>query len=134
MLVSLCPRLYLDRPHGDKADNPEQEADRRRVGLPVYPPSTLRDFVEWDPVTVTPGVTDDSRLAGVEAAIWGETVTDRSDLEFLLMPRLYGVGEKAWGAGGTVWDEYAGRLGPQSRVWSRRGWSWFRAEGVAWSR
>jgi hexosaminidase len=126
LLVSPTTRLYFDRPHADEGADEEQESRRQRLGLPFYPATTLRDMVEWDPVAETPGVADDSRLAGVEAAIWCETVTDRDDLEALLMPRLPGTAERAWSAAPTEWDEYVDRLSALTPAWDRRGWAWFR--------
>jgi hexosaminidase len=132
ILVSPNSTLYLDRPHVEPTASDEQEARRARVGLPFYPPASLRDLVEWDPVAETPGIDDDDRIAGVEAAVWCETVTDRDDLEFLLLPRLAGVGERAWSAAPTEWDEYVLRLAEASRAWDRRGWTWFRPASVDW--
>lgn len=85
------------------------------------------------PVDETPLVTDDSRLGGVEAALWSDTVTDRDDLEFLLLPRLAGAAEKAWTPRGTtVWEDDAQRLASQSSAWDRRRWTWFRSDEVDW--
>lgn len=131
ILVSPNSVLYLDRPYAETAADEGQEERRRRVGLPQYPPASLRDMVEWDVHAVMPGV-DDDRIAGVEAAVWCETVVDREDLEFLLLPRLAGVGERAWSSAPTVWDEYALRLATASRTWDARGWAWFRSESVDW--
>jgi hexosaminidase len=89
-------------------------------------------MVEWDPVSVTPGIDSDDRIAGVEAAVWCETVTNRDDLEFLLLPRLAGLGERAWSATPTEWDEYVHRLAEASRAWDRRGWAWFRPASIDW--
>jgi hexosaminidase len=36
----------------------------------MYPPASLQDGFDWDPIDVTPSITDDSRIAGVEAALW----------------------------------------------------------------
>jgi hexosaminidase len=126
VLVSPTTRLYFDRPHADEGADEEQESRRQRLGLPFYPATSLRDMVEWDPVTETPGVADELRLAGVEAAVWCETVADRDDLEALLLPRLPGAAERAWSAAPTEWDAYADRLGAQTSAWDRRGWAWFR--------
>ncbi|BBY61593.1 beta-N-acetylhexosaminidase [Mycolicibacterium sarraceniae] len=129
LLISPTNRVYLDRPHAAPSADPAQEERRRRVGLPVYPPASLRQGVEWDPIDAALGVDSDEQVAGVEAAAWGETVTDRDDLEFLLMPRLAGVGEKAWAiSGATDWDEFALRLAPHATAWDRRGWEWFRSQ------
>ena len=133
VLVSPNTVLYYDQPHAEKAATEEQEAQRARVGLPFYPGATLREMVEWDPVSLTPGISTDERIAGVEAAVWCETVTNRDDLEFLLLPRLAGLGERAWSAVPTEWDEYTRRLVPASRAWDRRGWTWFRPASIDWS-
>ncbi|MFE5852360.1 beta-N-acetylhexosaminidase [Streptomyces sp. NPDC056500] len=133
ILVSPTTRLYLDRPHGEPSTDTDQEELRARVGLQVYPGATLREFVEWEPLDETPAVDSDTQLAGVEAAVWCETVESREELEYLLLPRLAGVGEKAWTASGcTTWDDYADRLSTQSTAWDRRGWTWFRSSLVAW--
>ncbi|MFH8249577.1 family 20 glycosylhydrolase [Microbacterium sp. B2969] len=132
ILVSSNRTLYLDRPHADAAATVEQEATRSRVGLPFYPPATLREMVEWDPVAETPAIESDHRIGGIEAAVWCETVTNRDDLEFLLLPRLAGVGERGWSTHPTDWNEYVVRLAAASRAWNRRGWNWFRPASIEW--
>ena len=132
VLISPNTQLYFDRPHAEQAATEEQEAMRARVGLPLMPAATLREMVEWDAVSVTPGIESDDRIAGVEAAVWCESVTNRDDLEFLLLPRLAGVGERAWSVLPTEWDEYVTRLTPASRAWDRRGWTWFRPASIDW--
>ncbi|MET0829637.1 MAG: family 20 glycosylhydrolase, partial [Microbacterium sp.] len=132
VLVSPTPRLYFDRPHVGPAASDAQEAQRQRVGLPFYPPTSLRDMVEWDPLQETPGAHSEDQLIGVEAALWCETVTDRDDLEFLLLPRLAGAGERAWSAAPTEWAEYSRRLSSGPRTWNNRGWVWFRSTEADW--
>ncbi|MEZ3161837.1 family 20 glycosylhydrolase [Microbacterium sp. BWT-B31] len=134
VIVSPSARLYFDRPHGDASTDDLQNGVRARLGMPVYPPATIRSGVEWDPVADVEHVTSDDQVAGVEAALWCETVTGRDDLELLLLPRLPGAAEKAWSAAGsTDWDEYRERLACQSVVWTRRGWRWYRADTVDWA-
>ncbi|MCV2394864.1 beta-N-acetylhexosaminidase [Actinotalea sp. M2MS4P-6] len=127
VLVSPTGPLYFDRPHAAASTDPAQESARARLGLPVYPATSLRDGVEWDPVEIVPGAADEGVLAGVEAAVWCETVTGREDLETLLLPRLAGAAERAWARGTTRWDDYARRLTRQTPTWDRRGWAWFRS-------
>lgn len=134
LIVSPTSRLYFDRPQGDASRNASQEEMRQRVGLPVYPPLSLREGVEWDPIEDTPDLVSDGQVAGMEAAIWCETITDRGELEFLLLPRLGGLAEKAWGVpGATGWGDYADRLGAQAALWNSRGWNWYEADSVEWS-
>jgi hexosaminidase len=131
VIVSPTTRLYFDRPHADEGADEEQESRRTRLGLPFYPPTSLRDMVEWDPIAETPGVTHPDQLAGVEAAVWCETVANRDDLEALLLPRLPGAAERAWASAPTVWDDYVARLAAQTPIWDRRGWAWFRPAFLA---
>ncbi|QAY72164.1 hypothetical protein ET445_01240 [Agromyces protaetiae] len=133
LIVSPTQRLYFDSPFGDASTDPAQNAVRARLGMPFYPPQSVRRGVEWDPVADVAHVTDEDQVAGVEGAVWCETVTGRDDLELLLLPRLPGLAEKGWAtAGATDWDDYRARLAPQSAVWSRRGWNWYRADSVEW--
>jgi hexosaminidase len=132
VLLSPTGRLYFDRPFPPGSARPEQEAQRARLGLPVYPPASLRDGIAWEPGDELSGV-DEEVIVGIEAAVWCETVQDGRDLEFLLLPRLCGAAEKAWaGRGVTDWGGYSNRLSPQAAAWSRRGWSWFRSLEIEW--
>ncbi|WP_157002718.1 beta-N-acetylhexosaminidase [Agromyces laixinhei] len=134
LLISPTSRLYFDRPHAEDSADPAQEEMRARVGLPVYPPMSLRHGVEWDPVDDTPGVSSDDQIAGVEAAIWCETITNRDELEFMLLPRIGGLAEKSWARRAvTEWNDYAERIAAQATIWDARGWTWFAANTVDWA-
>jgi hexosaminidase len=134
LIASPTTWVYFDRPHGDASSDPQQEEARQRLGLEFYGPATLRDGISWDPVEDTPGVTSTDQLAGVEAAIWCETVTSSEDLELLLLPRLAGVAEKAWShRTPTDWPEYAARLAQQSPAWRNRTWTWLKSTEVPWT-
>lgn len=108
VLISHTGRAYLDRPHADHSADPAQEAVRGRLGLPYYPPVALEDLAGWDPVASS-GLEADA-IAGVEAAIWCETVTSTRDLELLLLPRLLVVAEAAWRCEPELWEEARERL------------------------
>ncbi|MEU8225595.1 family 20 glycosylhydrolase [Kribbella sp. NPDC048915] len=132
LIASPTTWLYFDRPHGDASSDPAQEELRKRLGLEFYGPATLREGLDWDPVENTPGVTSVDQLAGVEAAIWCETITNAEDLEFLLLPRIPGAAEKSWSQGTPDWPEYAARLGKQSASWRARSWTWLKSTEVDW--
>ncbi|MFE6030688.1 beta-N-acetylhexosaminidase [Streptomyces niveus] len=134
LLISPTTWLYFDRQHADTSSDAAQEEARGRLGLPMSPATSIRTGIEWDPVENTPGVRTDAQIAGVEAAMWCETVTDQDDLEVLLLPRLGGLAEKAWARRtSTDWSEYAARLGRQSAAWRRREWTWFRSTEIDWA-
>lgn len=118
ILQSPTAHAYLDRPYAEAAPG------QPRLGLPAYPPVTLEEFADWDP---------GDTAAGVEAAIWCETVTDMAVLERLLLPRLPGVAEAGWARPGRFdWPLYSGRLARQAALWQRAGWQWYRADSVDW--
>jgi hexosaminidase len=101
--------------------------------MPFYPKSTVTEFYDWDPATVRPQLTE-ANIAGIEAAIWCETIESFADACFLLLPRLPGVLEKGWsaaGGGARTWEDYAPRLSAQASIWDACGWPWFRSE-VVW--
>jgi hexosaminidase len=132
LVMSPTSRLYFDCPHAEPSADPAQEELRQRVGLPFYTPVSIRGGVDWDPLDVTPEVTSDTQIAGVEAAIWCETITNQEDLEFMLLPRLPGAAEKAWSQSPTHWPDYATRLSHQSPTWQTRTWTWFKSTEINW--
>jgi len=131
VILSPADRLYLDKPYAEPATDPAHEERRGRVGLRVYTPATIEESFDWDPADTIPGGLD--HVVGVEAAVWCETVETMEDLEFLLLPRLPGVAERAWSPSGSTWPEYRVRLGAQSRTWRRDGWTWCSSSLVDWS-
>jgi hexosaminidase len=120
VLLSPNSLVYLDRPYADAAV-PAQEADRLRLGLPSYEAVTVAGAFDWEPGeaarSLAPGVT----VAGVEAAVWGESLTGFDDLAFLLLPRLAGVAEKAWSHAPASWERHAASLDGYGRFWSALG-------------
>ncbi len=133
VLLSPASHLYLDRPYAESPTDPDQQAWRDRLGLSVYPRMTVEESFAWDPA----GALDlpDDAVAGVEAAVWCETIETVDELEFMLLPRLAGVAERAWSVPpGSAWDEFRPRLGPQSTIWNAWGWRYFTSSLVAWGR
>lgn len=129
LIVSPVTWLYFDRPHADTSADPEQEKARERLGLEFYGAASIEHGISWDPADII----DPDQIAGVEAAIWCETITSSDDLELLLLPRIPGLAEKAWShQTSTNWPEYAARLAQQSPIWRRRTWTWLQSTEVPW--
>ena len=75
-----------------------------------------------------------TQVAGVEAAIWAETISGFDDLSFLLLPRLAGVAHKAWSAPRLAsWPAHRDRLARHGRLWAQDGLTYFRASTVDWA-
>jgi hexosaminidase len=138
VIVSPLAHCYLDVPYAEPpadavlADT--GQADRHsRLGLRVYAPKTVADSFGWEPAdTLGPGRA--AQVAGVEAAIWAETISGFDDLSFLLLPRLAGVAYRAWSRPeASGWAGHRDRLARHGRLWAQDGLTYFRASTVDWT-
>ena len=153
VIVSPLSHCYLDVPYADppagsalaspaSADpsladpafaNTAQADRQGRLGLRLYGPRTLAESFGWEPAeALGPGRA--AQVAGVEAAIWAETISGFDDLSFLLLPRLAGVAHKAWSAPQLAgWADHRDRLARHGRLWAQDGLTYFRAATVDWA-
>jgi hexosaminidase len=132
VIVSPLPYCYLDVPYAEPSADASQADRLDRLGLRVYAPRTVAESFGWDPgEALGPGRA--GQVAGVEAAIWAETITGFDDLSFLLLPRLPGVADKAWSAPRSgPWPAHRGRLARHGRLWAQDDLAYFRASTVTW--
>jgi hexosaminidase len=133
VIVSPLSHCYLDVPYADPPADPSQADRQRRVGLRLYPRTTVEASFDWEPAaTLGPGRS--AHVAGVEAAVWAETITGFDDLCFLLLPRLPGVAQRAWSdpEGGMVWPDHRARLAGHGRLWTQDDLTYFRTSAVDW--
>ena len=121
VLVSTSTTLYLDRPYAEPAADDAGEARRARLGMPGYEARTREQAFAWHPREL-PELTG-ARVAGVEAAVWCETVESFDDLAFLLLPRLAGVAEKAWTPAVTTWADHEARARGCAPAWDAMGFA-----------
>src|SRR5438876_1963934 len=99
VIVSPLAHCYLDVPYAEPPADAAQADRHGRLGLRVYAPKTVAESFGWEPAdALGPGRA--TQVAGVEAAIWAETISGFDDLSFLLLPRLAGVAHRAWSAPG----------------------------------
>lgn len=131
ILLSRADKLYLDTRYVEPSADPAQADDHQRLGMQplVYGSGTVRESYDWSPETLEQDL-DPSRIAGVEAAIWCETIDDEHDLMFQLLPRLPGIAEKAWGDE-RDWEDYRPRLAVQRGHWDAMGLTYF-VSSVVW--
>jgi hexosaminidase len=131
VIVSPLGYCYLDVPYAEPAADPAQAERHRRLGLRLYQRTTVATSFDWNPAG-TLGPDHASLVAGVEAAIWAETVRDADDLTFLLLPRLPGIAQKAWGDPTTPWTDHRARLAHHGRLWDQDGLTHFRSSAIDW--
>jgi ketopantoate hydroxymethyltransferase/glycosyl hydrolase family 20 len=111
-------RCYLDVPYAEPPADPAQAERQGRLGLRLYAPMTVAESFDWEPADAL-GSGRAAQVAGVEAAIWAETIADFDDLSFLL-PRLAGVAHRAWSASQVgTWTDHRERLALHGRLWAQ---------------
>jgi len=137
VIVSPARHCYLDVPYAEPSADPAQADRQARVGLPLYEPITLAESFDWEPAWVL-GAGRAAHVAGVEAAIWAETISGFGDLSFLLLPRLPGIAHKAWagpgapGSRAVTWADHGDRLARHGRLWEQDDLEYFRAPTLNW--
>jgi len=132
VIVSPQGHCYLDVPYAEPSADPAQADRRARVGNPLYAPMTIAQSYDWDPAeALGPEAAGAAQVAGVEGAIWCETISDFDDLTFQLLPRLPGIADKAWSAPQT-WAEHRDRLARHARLWEQDDLTYFRSASVNW--
>ena len=119
-------------PTPSRSADPAQADRQGRLGLRLYSPRTVAESFGWEPAeALGPGRA--AHVAGVEAAIWAETISGFDDLSFLLLPRLPGVAHRAWSdPGAGTWTEHRDRLAWHARLWAQDDLAYFRTPAVAW--
>ena len=92
----------------------------------------LRTAYDWDPVMYSKGV-QESSVAGVEAALWSETVQNITAAEYLMMPRLPALAEVGWSAA-TVrdWESFRRRIASHAPRWRLLGVNYYPSPQVEW--
>jgi hexosaminidase len=132
VIVSPLSHCYLDVPYAEPSADPRQAERQGRLGLRIYLPKTAAESFDWEPAEVL-GPGRAAHVAGVEAAIWAETVSDFDDLCFLLLPRLAGIAHKAWSDPQVAtWTDHRDRLARHGRLWAQDGLTYFRTSTVDW--
>ena len=132
VIVSPLSHCYLDVPYAEPSADPAQADRRDRLGLRFYSPKTVAESFDWEPAgALGPGRA--AQVAGVEAAIWAETISGFDDLSFLLLPRLAGVAHKAWSdPQAATWTGHRDRLARHGPLWAQDNLTYFRASTVDW--
>jgi hexosaminidase len=132
VIVSPLSHCYLDVPYAEPCADPAQAQRQGRLGLRIYSPRTVAESFDWEPAeALGPGRA--AQVAGVEAAIWAETISNLDDLCFLLLPRLAGVAHKAWSdPQAATWFDHRDRLSRHGALWAQDGLTYFSSSSVDW--
>ena len=122
VVLSPAPVLYFDMKY--RADGP--------VGNKWAGYTDTHEVYDWNPATALSGV-DPAQVLGMEAPLWTELVTTRSEIQLMTLPRIPAMAEVAWSAPkGRTWDEFATRLATHAPRWDAIGWTWTRDTDIPW--
>ncbi|MGK5730728.1 family 20 glycosylhydrolase [Streptomyces sp. URMC 124] len=122
LVLSPADRAYLDMKY--TKDTP--------LGLQWAGLVEVRQSYDWDPGGYLEGVPA-AAVAGVEAPLWTETITNSAQLEYMAFPRLTAVAELGWSPRAAHdWASYRTRLAAQGPRWDALGIAYYRSPQVPW--
>lgn len=122
VILSPASRVYLDMKYN--ADSP--------LGLQWAGYVDVQTAYDWNPATWMDGLPE-SRILGVEAPLWSETLRTMDDVEYMLFPRLPGLAEIGWSpAGLRRWSEYQARLASMGKRLAALEVNFYRSPLVVW--
>ncbi len=83
-------------------------------GEPFYSGLTGFDHIDWKHVLTFDTAIPGNKVIGMQANLWSECIPNMKKLEYMLVPRICALAEKAWRYGLPVFpDEFAKRLDAQ---------------------
>jgi hexosaminidase len=95
-------------------------------------------FYNWDPGSYVTGVTDQN-VIGVEGAMWGETVVNMSQVDYMVFPRLPALAEIAWSpkaartsTSSPAYQDFIVRLAAQGGRFLAAGQNFYPTPEVPW--
>jgi hexosaminidase len=122
VLISPATKTYLDM----------QYDSTTKIGLHWAAYIELDDAYNWDPTELDQAIKRVDIL-GVEAPLWSETVTNRSEIEYMVFPRLAAIAEVAWSPKTRRdWDSFSQRVNVHGKTWDDMGINFYKSPKVDW--
>ncbi len=124
LIMSPATKSYIDMKY-DSAS---------RIGYNWAAYIEVDDGYNWDPSTIVPGIGREN-VIGLEAPLWGETITNMDDIEYLTFPRLPGYAEIGWTPLSLRnWDDYKVRLAAHRESFEAKEIDYYPSERVPWGK
>ncbi len=90
------------------------------------------DGYNWDPARLVPEIRKEN-IIGIEAPLWSETVSNITEAEYLIFPRLPGYAEVGWTPSEKRnWGDYISRLAHHRERWKAMGINFYPSKLVPW--
>ena len=126
LVMSPANQLYFDYPQGPGEPGAPWEGNQGG-------PQSIAKILAWDPVPADFTPEEESRVLGVEAAVWTEFIETERYLQFMTFPRMLALAEVAWRPKGARDEkEFDARLQPHIEGLRARGINARRGEGDAY--
>lgn len=124
LIVSKASKAYMDMKYDTLSP----------IGLNWAGLIPVKTGYTWNPATLVEGIDRDD-IHGVEAPLWGETLSSMEDVEYLLFPRLLGYAEVGWSQDSLrTWESYEKRLSKQYLRFKLMGINFFESDQVNWEK
>jgi len=86
----------------------------------------------WNPEEYIDGVSK-SKILGIEAPLWSETISNSAEIEYLAFPRLIGYAEMGWSLPqNRKWEDYRDRLAAQGPYLRSKNINYYKTDLVEW--
>jgi hexosaminidase len=127
LIMSPAKKAYLDMSYDPAC----------KLGLHWAAYIEVKDGYDWEPTTYAEGI-ERENIYGIESALWTETIQTRSDIDYMVFPRLPGYAEIGWSAtpdgkpGSRNWDEYKVRLASHGPRMQAMGINFYKSKLVPW--
>jgi hexosaminidase len=126
LVMSPANQLYFDYPQGPGEPGAPWEGNQGG-------PQSTTKIVSWEPVPESFTKEEESRVLGIEAAVWTEFIETERYLQFMTFPRMLALSEVAWRKKGPRdAREFDARLAPHVEGLRARGINARGGEGDAY--
>ncbi|MBS2098570.1 family 20 glycosylhydrolase [Carboxylicivirga linearis] len=122
VLMSPSKKAYLDM----------QYDSTTHLGLHWAAYIELDSAYMWKPEEMIEGVGKD-QILGVESPLWTETITNLSEMQYMMFPRLVGHAEIGWSPNEHLnWEEYKMRLAKHSAYLEKLNINYYKSPQIDW--
>ena len=126
VVMSPADQLYFDYSQGPGEPGAPWEGNKGG-------PQSIGKMLAWEPVPDSFTPEEQSRVLGVEAAVWTEFIETERYLQFMTFPRMLALAEIAWRPRGPRDEkEFTARLEPHIEALRAKGINARRGEGDAY--
>jgi hexosaminidase len=123
VLASPAVKAYLDM----------QYDSTTQLGLHWAAYIEVDEAYDWDPAELVEGIGKED-IVGVEAPLWTETITNRSEIEYMVFPRITAIAEIGWTPKNLrSWESYRKRLKYHGQLWDQMDINYYQSPLIEWT-